>query len=564
MAITLVPKYVRALAEQLNAYYRVLRGADPDSIDLRLNGGGHFIVHHSGTNAAVFAVTDAGATGSYQPGDIGTADLADGAVTSAKIADNEIVNADINGAAAIALTKIAHVGANNVLRSTGGVNVGGQVVSGDIADDTIVNADINSAAAIAVTKIAHVGAGNVLRSTGTQNVGGPLVAADIPNNSITSAKIVDNEIVNADINTGAAISITKIQDVGANNVLRSDGAGNVAGKIVTGDIADGTLMNVDVNASAGILIGKLADVGANNVLRSSGAGNVAGKVVSGDIQDDTIVNADIFSGAAIAPSKLAAVTAGQILKDVGSGVVGGGLVVDANVAAAGTANIALGKLAPGASGLVKSNGTAISAGNQLGSADLPTGGSAIITSAMIVDGTIATSDMTLNTISGDRLLDASIPSSKLITGAPISPGSVGTAEIAANATFQTGIAVATTSGPSTGSAAYVDVPEMAVTLSTVGGELLVWFTGVFYNSNATGATYCAISLDGAAEVAERYIAPSGANEQAPLVIAHRFAGVSGTVGAPVSHTVKVRWKTASPTSTTAGVFRSLIVMEAKR
>jgi hypothetical protein len=220
MALTLVPKYVRSLAEQLNAYYRVLRGIDPDSVYFRLNGGGSFEVRHSGTNAAVFTVNDGGIAGSISGGNIqnesitsaqiqnGTivaADIADGAVTSAKILDNEIVNADINANAAILLNKLNHVGAGNVLKSNGTTNQAGQVVNADIAP------------------------------------GANIDGAKLLDGSVTSAKITDLTIMNGDVNAAAGILITKLADLGANNVLRSNGAGNLAGKIVTNDMGLNTI-----------------------------------------------------------------------------------------------------------------------------------------------------------------------------------------------------------------------------------------------------------------------------------------------------------------------------------
>ena len=62
-----------------------------------------------------------------------------GTVTSTMIANDTIVNADINSAAAIAYSKLA---------------LAGTITSADIANDTIVNADINTAAAIDWTKLA--------------------------------------------------------------------------------------------------------------------------------------------------------------------------------------------------------------------------------------------------------------------------------------------------------------------------------------------------------------------------------------------------------------------------
>ena len=94
------------------------------------------------------------------------------AITSAKIADGAIVNADINASAAIALSKLA----------TGALPTAITVTSANISDLSIVNADINASAAIAGTKISP--------DFGSQNIdtGGILtITADHPR-----IRLVDN------------------------------------------------------------------------------------------------------------------------------------------------------------------------------------------------------------------------------------------------------------------------------------------------------------------------------------------------------------------------------------
>jgi hypothetical protein len=93
-----------------------------------------------------------------------------GTVTSTMIANDTIVNADINSAAAISYSKL---------------NLAGSITSSDIVDGTIVNGDISASAAIAKTKL---------------DLGG----------TITSADLVDGTIVNSDINASAAIALSKL------------------------------------------------------------------------------------------------------------------------------------------------------------------------------------------------------------------------------------------------------------------------------------------------------------------------------------------------------------------
>jgi len=65
----------------------------------------------------------------------------------------------------------------------------------------------------------------------------PLTSADLADNIVTSAKIVDGEIVNADVNSSAAIALSKLSTTGtgsSSNYLRGDGAWTeVAGGQIT-------------------------------------------------------------------------------------------------------------------------------------------------------------------------------------------------------------------------------------------------------------------------------------------------------------------------------------------
>ena len=140
----------------------------------------------------------------------------------------------------------------------------GTVTSTMIANGTIVDADINSSAAIAKTKIS----------------GTAITAADT--GTVTSTMILDGTIVNADINSSAAIDKTKI----SGTAITAGDTGTVTSTM----IADGTIVNADVSATAGIAYSKLS---------------LGGTITSADLVDGTIVNADINASAAIALSKLA-------------------------------------------------------------------------------------------------------------------------------------------------------------------------------------------------------------------------------------------------------------------
>lgn len=63
--------------------------------------------------------------------------------------------------------------------------------------------------------------------------------------AVTTDKILDGEIVNADVSASAAIAYSKL---------------DLASSIVSGDIVDGTIVNADINATAGIEFTKLEAV----------------------------------------------------------------------------------------------------------------------------------------------------------------------------------------------------------------------------------------------------------------------------------------------------------------
>lgn len=111
------------------------------------------------------------------------ADIPDSTITSAKIADNTIVNADIKSDAAIAYTKLNLTG-------------------------SIVNADVKSDAAIAYTKL---------------NLTGSIVNADVASNAaIAYSKLnLTGSIVDADIKSDANITISKLNTTQFNTQVQT-------------------------------------------------------------------------------------------------------------------------------------------------------------------------------------------------------------------------------------------------------------------------------------------------------------------------------------------------------
>jgi len=174
-------------------------------------------------------------------GTIIAADIADGSVTSAKILDGTIVDADINATAAIALSKLA----------TGALPTAITIASANIVDGTIVNADLSSSAAIALSKLASGTSGQIVVHSSGGVPTATTVSGDVTIDSTGNVQIAADKIVNADINSSAAIAASKI----AGTAITAADSGTVTSTM----IADGTIVNADVSTTAAIDLGKLAD-----------------------------------------------------------------------------------------------------------------------------------------------------------------------------------------------------------------------------------------------------------------------------------------------------------------
>ena len=186
------------------------------------------------------------------------------------------------------------------------------VTSAKILDDTIVNADINSAAAIDFSKLATLTDGNLLVGNGSNVATSVAMSGDITIDNAGATTIKDDVALGGspttttptilDISTKIATTAFVATSVTANRILADSevfvgSVGNIAtARALSGDA---TITNAGVLtiAADAITTAKIADSQVN----------------SAKILDDTIVNADINSAAAIDYSKLAALTSASLL-----------------------------------------------------------------------------------------------------------------------------------------------------------------------------------------------------------------------------------------------------------
>ncbi|WP_395705258.1 hypothetical protein [Rhodococcus ruber] len=148
----------------------------------------------------------------------------DNSVTSAKIVDGAIVNADVNAAAAIAQSKIAGL----VDDLAGKAPSSHTHTATAISDSTAVGRGVLTAATQSAARDA-IGAGTssltIGTAAGTACAGNDARLSDqrVPtDNSVTSAKIVDGTIGDAEISASAGIALSKLA---TGRVSGSDNAG---------------------------------------------------------------------------------------------------------------------------------------------------------------------------------------------------------------------------------------------------------------------------------------------------------------------------------------------------
>ena len=183
------------------------------------------------------------------------------------------------------IVDVTAVSSNNLTLTRGVDGSSGQEHSaGAVVRHMMIGRDMREANThIEASTAVHGITGSVVGTTDTQTLTNKTInAANNTITGITSAMITDGTIVNADINSSAAIAYSKL---------------NLTGAIVSADITNDTIVNADINTAAAIAATKIAGTAVTQA--------DTGTVTSTMIADGTIVNADINASAAIAFSKLA-------------------------------------------------------------------------------------------------------------------------------------------------------------------------------------------------------------------------------------------------------------------
>ena len=238
------------------------------------------------------------------------------AVTAAslqsKVSDS-ISTTSASGIASSTAVKTAYDLANDALPKSGGI-ITGNLEIGSTGSFTFEGATADSFE----TTLAVVDP-TANRTITFPNVTGTVVTTG-DSGTVTSSMITDGTIVNADISTTAAIAFSKLASLSSANILVGNASGVPTATAVTGDvtitnsgvtaIASDVIVNADINSAAAIAYSKLAlSSGITNTDVSASAA-IAGTKISPNFGSQNLVttgnitaaNYIAASGTAAAPS----------------------------------------------------------------------------------------------------------------------------------------------------------------------------------------------------------------------------------------------------------------------
>jgi hypothetical protein len=269
-------------------------------------------------------------SGEIADGTILTGDLANGSVDTNKIQDGEVATSDITPDAIISALVADNVLTDNDLAS-------GSVGSLEVANDSLTGEDIDESTLTVFVDDNDIAAGSVgslqivnedVRSVDIQD--GTVANADIANGAVTSTSIADGTIMAVDLNATAGITDGMVSDTLTSSIFI--GNASTTNDIDTGEITDGTIRSEDIASNV---------VDDNDLANGSvGALEIAtNAITSVDVADGTLTGDDIDEltlSIAIDSSTIAdgSVTSSDILDGtIQSADIGNDVITSGNIAA---------------------------------------------------------------------------------------------------------------------------------------------------------------------------------------------------------------------------------------
>jgi len=384
-------------------------------------------------------------------GTIAELQIADDAVTNAKIAVDAI-QGDVIAASAIVATKIAENAVTNAKIAVDAIQ-GDVIAAGAITETKITNDAITS------TKLASTAVTNAKIAVdaiqGDVIAAGAITETKITNDAITSAKISANAVTAAKINAGA-ITATKI----ATDAITSDKIS--AGAITANEIATNAITSAKISAGA-IEAGKIAANAITAAKINAGAITAtkiatdaitsdkisAGAITANEIASNAITSAKINANA-ITAAKIdaGAITATEIASNaITSAKINAGAVTASEIASNAITAV---KIDAGAITANKIAANAVTA-NAIEAGAITAGAiaaGAVNASTIISDGVIVGNKIAANTISAANILAGTIGADEIsaaaITATKIAAGAVDASKLVIDGSSITSVVVNST------------------------------------------------------------------------------------------------------------------------
>lgn len=280
------------------------------------------------------------------------------AIALTKLATQNANTINANATAGVATPTAVAIGANEILlRAAGNLTstaiaanrVVGRLAAGNLGAIQVTGAEIDAAAAIALTQLA-VQAANTINANATAGAASPTAVAIGENEvliraagNLTSTAIAESRVLGrlaggnlgailitgAEIAAAAAIALTQMANAAANTVIANAtagaaaptavamGASSVLCRLAAGEIVAAQITGAEIAAAAGIALTQMANAAANTVIANAtngaaaptavamGASSVLCRLAAGDIVAAQITGAEIAAAAAIALTQLA-------------------------------------------------------------------------------------------------------------------------------------------------------------------------------------------------------------------------------------------------------------------